>query len=51
MSKKIYWCVAGVFDGRDVSVPGFDSRIMALDYAHRKGWTDYDAICEGSREA
>ena len=50
MSKKIYYCVVGSFNGRTVSVPGHLSYAEAFAYGDRKGWIDIDIVCEGSKE-
>lgn len=48
--KKICYCVVGVLNGKTFSAPNQPSHEAAKDYAFRKGWTDVDVICEGSKE-
>lgn len=48
--KKTLYTVAGEFQGKFISKPGFETDWLARQYAALKGWNDYVVRCEGTVE-
>jgi hypothetical protein len=42
--KRQTYTVCGVFNGRDISVPGHETYWKAREYASLKGWTEIEVI-------